>query len=52
VTPRGELPPGELWQATAFKGAELPYAMLLAAEDQRASALRFFAERLAALQRP
>jgi hypothetical protein len=44
-------PPGELWQATAFNGAELPYAELVAAPDQRAAALAFFRERLAALTR-
>jgi len=49
VVPWGELPPGELWQSTAFRGAELPYAALLSAEDQHAAALRFFADRLAAL---
>jgi hypothetical protein len=42
-------PPGELWQATAFSGAELPYAELVEAPDQRAAALTFFRERLAAL---
>lgn len=40
---------GELWQATAFPGAELPYAALLAAADPRALALEFFQARLAAL---
>ena len=33
---------GELWQATGFRGAELTYAELLAATDQRAAALEFF----------
>lgn len=51
VTPWDDTPAGELWQATAFKGAELPYAALLAATDQRARGLRFFTERLAALER-
>jgi hypothetical protein len=41
--------PGELWQATGFNGAELAYADLLAAGDQRACALDFFGRRLAAL---
>ncbi|MGZ4230177.1 MAG: hypothetical protein ACXVVQ_01970 [Solirubrobacteraceae bacterium] len=43
--------PGELWRASAFKGAELPYAELLAADDQRGCALEFFRARLAALTR-
>ena len=37
---------GEGWNATAFAGAELPYADLLAAEDQRAAALDFYRGRL------
>jgi hypothetical protein len=41
---------GELWNATAFKGAELGYADLLAAEDQRRAALDFLRERYRALQ--
>lgn len=41
--------PGELWNADGFPGAVLPFADLLAAEDQRAAALAFFRERLAAL---
>jgi len=49
VVPWGEVPAGELWQATAFRGAELSYPALLAAEDQREAALRFFRERLDAL---
>jgi hypothetical protein len=40
---------GELWNATAFRGAELSYAELLDAPDQRAAALDFFRARLAAL---
>lgn len=43
--------PGELWQASAFNGAELPYAQLLGAEDQRGCALEFFHARLVALTR-
>jgi len=52
VTPWSDVPDGELWQATAFRGAELPYAELLAGEsgaEQREIALRFFGERLSAL---
>jgi len=52
VVPWGEVPDGELWQASAFKGAELPYSALLAAQsggEQRELALRFFSERLSAL---
>jgi hypothetical protein len=52
VTPWSEQPDGDLWRATAFRGAELSYAELLAGdtgERQREIALRFFAERLAAL---
>lgn len=40
---------GELWNATAFSGAELGYAELLAAGDQLGAALGFFGERLADL---
>ena len=49
VVPWSEVPASDLWQATAFRGAELPYATLLLAENQRETALRFFDERLAAL---
>jgi hypothetical protein len=49
VGPWVATPSGELWNATAFPGAELSYAALLEAEDQRAAALEFFAVRLAAL---
>jgi hypothetical protein len=48
VAPRA----GELWNATAFSGAEMAYASLLEAEDQRAAALEFFSVRLAALSAP
>jgi len=41
---------GELWNATAFTGAELGYSELLAAEDQRRAALDFMRERYRALQ--
>jgi hypothetical protein len=40
---------GELWQADGFRGAELPYAELLAAPDQGAVALDFFTTRKDAL---
>ena len=43
---------GELWNATGFKGAELPYSELLEAEDQRETALEFMRERYRALQTP
>ena len=46
---KGEVPDGELWQASAFRGGELPYRALLDAEDQRGTALRFLGERLQAL---
>jgi len=41
---------GELWNATGFKGAELTYAELLAADDPAAAALAFFRERFEALE--
>ena len=41
--------PDELWQATGFSGAELPYTELLDAPDQRETALAFFDARLRAL---
>jgi hypothetical protein len=41
---------GELWNATGFPGAELSYSELLAAEDQRRTALGFLRERYRALQ--
>jgi hypothetical protein len=40
---------GELWQANGFRGAELTYAELLAAAEQRAAALEFFTTRKEAL---
>jgi hypothetical protein len=49
VAPWTARPSGELWQARGFPGAELSYAELLAAPDQRATALEFFRVRLAAL---
>lgn len=36
---------GELWTATGFSGAELPYAELLASDDRRTAALEFFRTR-------
>jgi hypothetical protein len=41
---------GDLWNATGFKGAELSYHDLLAAEDQMAAALDFFTTRWDALK--
>jgi nitrite reductase/ring-hydroxylating ferredoxin subunit len=41
---------GELWQATGFRGAELTYSELLAATNQRATALDFFTTRKDALR--
>ena len=49
VAPWVEPAPGELWQANDFSGAELPYAELLEAEDQRAAALGFLRTRMSAL---
>jgi hypothetical protein len=40
---------GELWNASDFKGAELTYAELLEAPNQRLAALRFMRERIRAL---
>jgi hypothetical protein len=40
---------GELWQAKGFKGAELDYADLVAAEDPPALALEFMGKRMEAL---
>jgi hypothetical protein len=49
VAPWVAPPTGELWQARSFAGAELPYAELVAAPDQVASALAFLRARLVAL---
>jgi hypothetical protein len=49
VAPWTARPFGELWQAKGFPGAELRYAELLAAGDQRGAALDFFRVRLAVL---
>jgi hypothetical protein len=42
-------PPGELWNATGFPGAELSYAELLGVPDQREAALDFLRVRVATL---
>jgi hypothetical protein len=49
VAPWVAPPAGELWNATAFAGAELAFAELLGAGDQRAAALAFLRARLDAL---
>jgi hypothetical protein len=49
VAPWVAPPPGELWQATGFTGASMPFSELRDAPDQRAAALEFFRTRLAAL---
>jgi hypothetical protein len=49
VAPSSARPAGELWNATGFAGAELPYAELVAAADPDAVAAEFFAGRRAAL---
>jgi hypothetical protein len=49
VAPWSARPEGELWNATAFPGAELAYADLLASDDRRAAALEFFRTRRDAL---
>jgi hypothetical protein len=41
---------GELWNARGFRGAELGYSELIAAEDQRRAALDFMGERYRALR--
>lgn len=41
---------GELWNATAFKGAELHYSDLIAADDHRRAVIDFMRERYRALQ--
>ena len=50
VTPWTAEVSGELWNGQGFKGAELGYAELLAAPDQRRAALDFLRERYRALQ--
>ena len=49
VAPWEAPPPSELWQASTFRGAELGYGELLAAEDPVAVALDFLGARLQAL---
>jgi hypothetical protein len=49
VAPWVAPPPGALWNATGFTGAELSYSELLDADDQRSAAIDFFARRLTAL---
>jgi hypothetical protein len=49
VGPWTARPEGELWNATGFPGAELPYADLVAASDPRATAVEFFDTRARAL---
>jgi hypothetical protein len=49
VAPWTAPPPGELWQATGFNGAEMSYRDLLAADDPRDAALAFLRARFAAL---
>jgi hypothetical protein len=45
VGPWAEPPAGPGWTATGFRGAELRYADLIAAPDQRAAAFAFFRDR-------
>lgn len=45
-----ELSASELWNATSFRGAILPFTDLVDAADQRQSALAFMLERCAALR--
>lgn len=49
VGPRKAPEPGELWNATGFPGAEMPYADLVRAPDAYAAALAFFRVRMEAL---
>lgn len=49
VVPWAEVPDDPVWQATGFRGAELPYSALLDETDQRAAALSFMRARLEAL---
>ncbi len=43
------VPASDLWNAQAFRGAELPLSAFVDADDQRATALAFFRERRALL---
>jgi hypothetical protein len=49
VAPWNGAPAGELWGAQGFDGAELGYAEVLGAEDQREAALAFLRARRDAL---
>lgn len=49
VGPWVEQPGGGIWNATAFGGAELGYADLLEAGDQRTAAIEFYVRHLEAL---
>jgi hypothetical protein len=49
VAPWSAPPEGELWNASAFKGAELSYRELLSASDPAQAAAEFFDARLRAL---
>lgn len=49
VVPWSQVPDGPLWQAEHYRGAELSYADLRAADDQRKAALSFYRDRLTAL---
>jgi hypothetical protein len=49
VGPWTARPEGELWNATAFPGAELAYVQLLAADDPAATSIEFFETRARAL---
>ena len=51
VGPWVSQPSGELWDATGFSGAELPYSRLAAGPDQGGAALEFFLARWDALRR-
>jgi hypothetical protein len=52
VTPLDVRPTGDLWDARAFTGAELPYSVLVNAPNQRATALEFVRSRIEALHHP
>jgi hypothetical protein len=49
TSPKVAAVPGELWNATAFVGAILPFDELLDAPDQRVATLEFFRTRRSAL---
>ena len=52
VTPLDVRPTGELWDATTFRGAELPYRALRDAPNQLACGLEFLRSRVEALHHP